>query len=124
MSVKASLRWQPGTHWHSEERLAFIRLTRWRTDAAPGQSCAVDLPEPADWHEWPSLGGEDLHLCRRAGLARGRNREAKQPKGVRRFDLPAGTYGPWVKFSITKAASTVAGKVRIRSRVRRGEEGG
>ncbi|WP_196332743.1 glycoside hydrolase domain-containing protein [Trueperella pyogenes] len=102
----------PGTHWHSEwNGHAYPIDAWWRTDAAPGQElCAVTYQSrqtgtnghPSEAKIYTSADGQDWHEVATV--------KPNNSKGVQRFDLPAGTTGPWVKFSITKAASTVAGK--------------
>lgn len=102
----------PATHWHSAwNGHAYPIEAWWKTDAAQGQElCAVQYQKrqagvnghPSEAKIYTSPDGQawtevaTVHPDNSAGL--------------QNFELPAGTTGPWVKFSVTNAASTVPGK--------------
>ncbi|XCB30121.1 discoidin domain-containing protein [Arcanobacterium hippocoleae] len=101
----------PSTHWHSEWNGHNYPIeTSWKTDAGDQPLCAVTYQQRQSGTNGNASAAKIYTSADGKTWTEAASVTPQNTRDVQSFQLPQGTKGPWVKFSITAADSTVSGK--------------
>lgn len=109
--VRLAFDGQTSTHWHSAwNGHAYPIEAWWKTDAVAGQEiCSVQYQQRQSGTNGNASAANIYTSPDGVSWTKVASVNPRDTRDVQSFDLPAGTTGPWVKFSITAATSTVTG---------------